>query len=208
MTPLPDRGLYAITDPALLPPARLLGAVEAVILGGAVMVQYRNKSGAPDLRRQQARALLSLCRSHAVPLIINDDVVLAGAVGADGVHLGRDDPPVDRARELLGSRAIIGVSCYNQPARALGSQTAGADYVAFGRFFRSSTKPAAVQCSPEMLREVQPRLSVPVVVIGGIKPENGAALLQAGADLLAVVGGLFGTTDPRAAAARFARLFD
>ena len=207
MSPLPNRGLYAITDPALLPPERLLSAVEAVILGGAVMVQYRNKSGGPGIRRRQARALLSLCRRHGVPLIINDDVVLASAVGADGVHLGRDDPPVDRARDLLGSRAIIGVSCYDQPQRALGAQAAGANYVAFGRFFPSSTKPAAVQCSPEMLREVQPRLSVPIVVIGGITPDNGATLLEAGADLLAVVGGLFATVDPRAAATEFARLF-
>ncbi len=208
MTALPRRGLYAITDTGLVPPDRLVDDVEAAILGGAVMVQYRDKTSDRPSRLEHTRALLSLCGRHAVPLIINDDVELARRVGADGVHLGRDDPPVSRAREALGTGAIIGVSCYNQPERAFQAQAAGASYVAFGRFFGSSTKPLAVQSSPEMLREVVPSLSVPVVVIGGITPENGATLLQAGADLLAVIGALFGTPDPRAAATEFARLFD
>ena len=172
------------------------------------MVQYRDKTSDRPSRLQQAQALLSLCGRHAVPLIINDDVELARRVGADGVHLGRKDPPVSRARELLGPEAIVGVSCYNQPERAFQAQAAGASYVAFGRFFGSSIKPLAVQSSPDMLREIVPRLSVPVVVIGGITPENGATLLQAGADLLAVIGALFGAPDPRVAATEFARLFD
>ncbi len=208
MTALPERGLYAITDPGLLSPNGLVAGVEAAILGGVVMVQYRDKTSDRPSRLHHARALLSLCRRHGVPLIINDEVELARLVGADGVHLGREDPPVSRARELLGPDAIVGVSCYNEPERAFQAQAAGASYVAFGRFFGSSTKPTAVQSTPEMLREVVPRLSVPVVVIGGITPENGAALLQAGADLLAVIGGLFGTSDPLAAATEFARLFD
>ncbi len=208
MTSLPSRGLYAITDPTLLPPQRLIAAVELAILGGAVMVQYRDKGDNPTARRRQAHALLRLCRRHAVPLIINDDVMLAREVGADGVHLGRDDAPVSLARELLGRDAIIGLSCYNLPERALRGQEEGVSYVAFGRFFNSSTKPAAVQCSQEMLRQVAPLLSVPVVVIGGITPENGAGLLQAGAGLLAVIGGLFAAPEPRTAATEFARLFD
>ncbi len=208
MTSLPNRGLYAITDPALLPPQRLVAAVELAILGGAVMVQYRDKGEHHSARRRQAHALLRLCRRHRVPLIINDDVMLAREVGADGVHLGRDDAPVSLARELLGRDAIIGLSCHNLPERALRGQEDGASYVAFGRFFDSSTKPAAVQSSPEMLRQIAPLLSVPVVVIGGITPENGASLLHAGADLLAVIGGLFAAPEPRTAAAQFARLFD
>ncbi len=207
MIPFPRRGLYAVTDPRLLAPTGLVNAVEAAILGGAVVVQYRDKVNDRARRHRQADALLGVCRRYAVPLIINDDLQLAAAVGADGVHLGRDDAPVKLARKRLGPTAIVGVSCYNQAARAFEAQAEGADYVAFGRFFASSTKPAAVQSSPEMLREVAPRLSVPIVVIGGITPENGASLLQAGADLLAVVGGLFETADPRVPATKFARLF-
>ncbi|MDJ0862628.1 MAG: thiamine phosphate synthase [Gammaproteobacteria bacterium] len=205
--PFPRRGLYAVTDSELLAPARLVDAVEAAILGGAVVVQYRDKVNDRAQRHHQADALLQVCRRHEVPLIINDDLQLAAAVGADGIHLGRDDAPIKLAREQLGPTAILGVSCYNQATRAYEAQADGADYVAFGRFYASSTKPAAVQSSPKMLREVAPRLSVPIVVIGGITPENGASLLQAGADLLAVVGGLFDTADPRVPATKYAQLF-
>ncbi len=207
MTPLPRRGLYAVTDPTLLPQRQLLTSVELAIRGGAVMVQFRDKGDHQPSRRRQAQALLRLCRRHGVPLIINDDVMLAKEVGADGVHLGREDTPVSLARELLGAEAIIGLSCYNLPERAFRGQEEKVSYVAFGRFFASSTKPAAVQCSPELLRQVAPLLSVPVVAIGGITPENGASLLRAGADLLAVIGGLFAAPDPYAAATDFARLF-
>jgi len=207
MTPLPTRGLYAIADTTLIAPERLVAAVEQAVLGGAVAVQYRDKSGDTEMRRLQARALLQVCRGHHVPLIINDDTGLALDLGADGVHLGQDDPTPAEARRLLGEAVIVGASCYNRPELALHARAQGADYVAFGRFFASSSKPHAVQASVEMLAEVRPRLRLPIVVIGGITPENGASLLKAGADMFAVIQGVFGQPDPRAAAARYAALF-
>jgi thiamine-phosphate pyrophosphorylase len=140
-------------------------------------------------------------------LLVNDDVELAAAVEADGVHLGRDDPAIERARARLGKSALIGVSCYNQLARALDAETRGADYVAFGSFFPSPTKPGAVRASLDLLQEARARLRVPIVAIGGITPENGASLIAAGADLLAVIDGVFNRTDIRAAAARYTQLF-
>ncbi len=207
MTPFPARGLFAIADSGLLGRDRLQTAVEEAISGGAGVIQYREKGNDEPRRRKEAGTLLGICRRHQVPLIINDDVELAADIGADGVHLGRDDADLHRARDRLGQGAIIGISCYNEPDRAMAAQEAGADYVAFGRFFPSRTKPQAVRASVEMLRGIRPRLKVPVVAIGGITPENGACLLNAGADLLAVIHGVFGNPDPRAAAERFARLF-
>lgn len=206
-TAFPARGLYVITAPA--PGLSLEAAVARALDGGACVVQYRDKR--PDQtarRRREAAALLTLCRARGVPLIINDDVALAREIDADGVHLGAEDDSLDHAREALGPDAIVGVSCYNRPERAVAAQAAGASYVAFGRFFPSGTKPGAVQATPAMLRETRPRLRLPVVAIGGITPENGALLVAAGADLLAVIGGVFGRSDPREAARAFAPLFD
>ncbi len=203
----PRHGLYAISDPALVSPERLASAVEQAILGGAAVIQYRNKVDGADERRRQAMGLRQVCREYQVPLIVNDDVSLAREVNADGVHLGKDDLGLAEARSLLSDRAIIGVSCYNQPERALAAQAEGADYVAFGRFFSSISKPAAVGANPAMLRQVRPKIHLPIVVIGGITPENGASLLEAGADLLAVIHGVFGQSDPQSAALRYAALF-
>jgi thiamine-phosphate pyrophosphorylase len=202
------RGLYAVTDGVERPLETLVALVEAVIRGGAAVVQYRDKSMDAARRAREASALRALCRSHGVPLIVNDDVELARSVGADGVHLGRDDLPPAEARDRLGPGAIIGASCYADPECALAAEAAGADYVAFGRFFPSRTKPQATPASVALLAAVRPRLRVPVVAIGGITPENAPALIAAGADLLAVVQGVFGDPDPRAAAARFASLFE
>jgi thiamine-phosphate pyrophosphorylase len=139
--------------------------------------------------------------------IVNDDAALARQSQADGVHLGREDTAPVQARARLGSRAIIGVSCYNELPRAQAAQEQGADYVAFGRFFPSRTKPQAVQAGPELLHEAKKKLRIPVVAIGGITPENGASLIAAGADALAVIEGVFGQADVRAAAERYAQLF-
>ena len=139
--------------------------------------------------------------------IVNDDITLAKQTKASGVHLGREDASVADAREQLGPQAIIGVSCYNELTRAETAQAQGADYIAFGRFFPSRTKPQAVQANPDLLREAKKKLHIPVVAIGGITPENGAALIAAGADALAVIEGVFGQPDIRAAAERYARLF-
>jgi len=204
---LPSRGLYAITDSILIPPERLAQTVEAAILGGAVLIQYRDKMASWKERLERAAMLVKICHRHGVPLIVNDDPKLTLETGADGVHLGRDDGPYEEARELLGPEAVIGISCYNVLDNALAAQAMGADYAAFGRFFPSKTKPQAVEVTPSLLREARHRLKVPIVAIGGISPENGGKLIEAGADFLAVIGGVFGQADVRQAAARYARLF-
>jgi thiamine-phosphate pyrophosphorylase len=200
-------GLYAIADTQYLDDARLIEAVTQAIAGGARVIQYRDKKHAAVERTRQASELVALCRQHGVLFIINDDVTLAQETRADGVHLGREDVPLAEARKLLGTRAIIGVSCYNDLARAQAAQKQGANYVAFGRFFPSRTKPQAVQANLDLLREAKRKLHIPVVAIGGITPENGASLIAAGADALAVIEGVFGQADVRAAAERYARLF-
>jgi len=201
-------GLYAIADSAYLATDAFVPAVRAALDGGARVVQYRDKHSEPPQREHIAAALSTLCRERGVPFLINDDVVLARSVGAAGVHIGRDDPEIDRTRSMLGPAAIIGVSCYNELDRARAAQAAGADYVAFGRFFPSRTKPQAVSASLELLRAARLELTIPIVAIGGITPENGGSLIAAGADALAVIEGIFGQPDIRAAAERYARLFN
>jgi thiamine-phosphate pyrophosphorylase len=201
-------GLYAIADSAYLSAAQFVPAVRAALDGGARVIQYRDKKSDVRQRETIARALNALCREYGVPLLINDDVALAAAVGAAGVHLGRDDPDIGAARAALGAAALIGVSCYNELARAQAAQAAGADYVAFGRFFTSRTKPQAVPATLELLRAARAELRIPIVAIGGITPENGASLIAAGANALAVIEGVFNQPDMRAAAERYARLFD
>jgi thiamine-phosphate pyrophosphorylase len=198
-------GLYAITDGAGLP--TLATAVESAIRGGARLIQYREKSMDRDRRLGEARSLLELCRGHGVPLIINDDVALAAEIGADGVHLGRDDGRVEGARVQLGPRAVIGVSCYNSMGCAVQAAHEGADYVAFGSFFASGSKPAAVRAPVTLLSEARRRLDIPLCAIGGITPQNGADLVAAGADMLAVIQGLFGATDVNATAKAYSKLF-
>ncbi len=201
------RGLYAVTDAALTPGDRLVAAVREAVAGGAAVVQYRDKSA--DLRRrfEEVKALLAVCRPAGVPLIVNDDVELAAESGADGVHLGRDDGAIAPARARLGADALIGISCYNELDRAIDAATEGADYVAFGSCFPSTVKPDAVRADAALFTAARRRLDLPLVAIGGITPENGASLVAAGADCLAVISGLFGTDDIRAAAAGFAALF-
>ncbi|MDO9372383.1 MAG: thiamine phosphate synthase [Gammaproteobacteria bacterium] len=202
------RGLYAITGGDALGAERIAQAVTLAIEGGATLIQYRDKSTDVVQREAEVRVLLEICRSYQVPLIINDDVDLARAVGADGVHLGRDDAGVADARRTLGRNAIIGVSCYNLLARARAAEAAGADYVAFGRFFVSRTKPHAVMADLELLRSARAELRIPIVAIGGITHATGARLIEAGADMLAVVEGVFGADDIRGAAHRYAQLFE
>lgn len=196
-------GLYAITDG---PRADLLAAVAQALAGGVRLLQYRDKSADAERRHAEAIALLQLCRGHGVPLIINDDIALARAVGADGVHLGREDDDPASARAALGEHAIIGVSCYDSLQRAQAAARAGASYVAFGAFFPSPTKPLAPRAPLELLRQ-SAALGVPRVAIGGITPDNGASLVEAGADYLAVISAVFAAADVRAAARRFADLY-
>ena len=201
-------GLYAITDPGLLPDDRLIAGVGAALAGGARAIQFRDKRAETAPKLELARALNALCREFDALFLINDEIELAAAAGAHGVHLGRDDAGVANARERLGHDAVIGVSCYNELDRARHAAQLGADYVAFGRFFPSRTKPRAVQAVPDLLRAARAELDLPLVAIGGITPENGGLLLESGADMLAVIHGVFGAADIEAAARRYAALFD
>lgn len=205
----PVRGLYAITPDAMDTPG-LLARVSAALEGGAVIVQYRNKGAAPGLRSEQASALAALCERHEVPLIVNDDLALALRVGAAGVHLGADDGDIAQARRALGPGRLLGASCYNRMGLAEQAVAAGADYVAFGSFYPSPTKPGAHRAEPELIRRAKQSLRVPVAAIGGIRADNGAALVEAGADWLCVISALFDLPDAAAvrdSARRFAALF-
>lgn len=197
------RGLYVITDSQLIPQAKFVTTVAQAILGGAKVVQYRDKQSPRPVRYQQAHALHELCQYHHIPLIINDDWELAEQVNAEGVHLGKDDKPWTSETSLW-----LGVSCYDQVARAQQAVTQGATYVAFGSFFASPTKPHARPAPLEILQQARQFIHVPIVAIGGITPDNGKSLIDAGADNLAVISGVFGQSDVKAAAARYARLFE
>jgi len=200
-------GIYAIT-PETPDTERLLKQVEAALAGGVAAVQYRDKSGDVARRHEQASELVALCRRFGVPLIVNDDLRLADLCDADGVHLGRDDGSLREARIILGRDKLIGASCYQSLELALTAQAAGADYVAFGSFFPSPTKPTAGRAEPALLREAAPRIHVPLVAIGGITLANAPALLDAGADSLAVLSALFDAPDIRAAAHALNQLFE
>jgi len=199
-------GLYAIT-PETADTERLLNQVEAALRGGVAAVQYRDKSGDVARRHEQASELVALCRRHKVPLIVNDDLRLADLTDADGVHLGRDDGSLREARIILGKSKLIGASCYQSLELAQAAQAAGADYVAFGSFFPSPTKPAAGRADGALLRAATPLIHVPLVAIGGITLSNAPALLDAGADSLAVLSALFDAPDIRAAAHGLNQLF-
>jgi len=198
----PISGLYAVT-PDLLDSDALLERVAAALAGGASAVQYRNKIASPPLQRAQALRLRDLCAAHNAIFIVNDDVDLAYAVDADGVHLGRDDGSLEQARRKLGRGAILGASCYDSLARAAEAVAAGADYIAFGSFFPSLIKPDAVRAEPSLLTAAKSRWSVGVVAIGGITAAAAPALIDAGADALAVIGAVFDATDVAAAARAF-----
>lgn len=204
--PVFPSGLYAIT-PETADTARLLTQVEAALAGGAAAVQFRDKSGDVARRHEQASELLALCQGFDVPLIINDDLRLADLCGADGVHLGRDDGSVAKARVILGPDKFIGASCYQSLDLARAAQAEGADYIAFGSFYPSATKPQAVRAETSLLHAARSAIQIPIVAIGGITPANALALLEAGADSLAVLNALFDAPDGRAAAHAFNQLF-
>jgi thiamine-phosphate pyrophosphorylase len=190
------KGLYGITDSNLMPGTRsLLESVETALAAGLGILQYREKYLSYPERLQQAQELRVLCHEHDALLIINDDVELAAEVNADGVHLGGQDGSIRHARERLRADSIIGSSCYNRLELALEAVGHGADYVAFGRFFPSNTKPGAIQADPELLRPARQSLAVPICAIGGITVANGKRLIQQGADMLAVIHDLFASRD-------------
>ncbi|WP_455212839.1 thiamine phosphate synthase [Kaarinaea lacus] len=205
------RGLYVITPKIDLRKEpqqhKLLHDVELVLAGGARLVQFRDKS--PDKKRRFTTAcqLLALCNRHGATFIVNDDVELAAASRAHGVHLGGEDSPLAQARRRLGTQAIIGASCYNRLELAVKAQQQGADYVAFGRFFPSRTKPMAVPADVSLLHQAKIELQLPIVAIGGITAQNGAQLIAAGADMLAVVDAVFSQEDILSATQQLANCF-
>lgn len=206
MLPFPRIGLYAVT-PEHQQGKTLIDAVGQALDGGAVAVQYRDKSESVTQRCADASKLVELCHRHGAPLIINDDIQLAASVKADGVHIGRNDGSLKEARKQLGTTAIVGVSCYDDPQRALEAQANGASYVAFGSFFPSLSKPGAVRATPQLVADIREQISLPIVGIGGITVENAAALLTAGVDSLAVINAVFGYEDPTSSATAFSNLF-
>lgn len=200
-------GLYLLTDHHLTERTGVVPAVAAAIQGGARLVQYRNKYANRERKLWEIRDLVTLCRPLGIPLIVNDEADLAAACGADGVHIGSEDGSIESARTVLGEEAIIGVSCYNSLDLARDAAARGADYVAFGRFFPSQTKPDATLASPELLTAAQAELQIPVCAIGGIDGHNGQQLVDAGADLLAVIHAVLGAPDITEAASDIAALY-
>jgi len=201
----PTKGLYAITQTEGKNSERIIQDVSSALKGGACVIQYRDKTSNDKV--YIAKQLLLICKRYNVPLLINDDAVLAKEVGAHGVHIGKHDGNISTARKILGPKAIIGLSCYDDINIAQQAQADGVDYIAFGRFFPSSSKPLALPAHIETLRLAKTQIKLPVVAIGGILPENGGDLLNAGADLLAVIGGVF-EHDPEQSASAYVKLFD
>jgi thiamine-phosphate pyrophosphorylase len=201
------RGLYAITDTALAQPHDLLVMVESALRGGARVIQFRDKISTSSQRLATATALKALCSKYHALFLINDDVALALAVDADGVHLGQTDMALTAARAQLGAAKIIGVSCHNDLSLAATAIQQTADYIALGRFFPSRSKPQAPAAALSILREARQQLSAPLVAIGGVTPDNALALIAAGADMVAAIHGVFGQRDIEAAARAYTGLF-
>lgn len=206
--PMPPPGLYAITPDGISSDPQGLDRVRQVIVGGAVLLQYRDESADYKQRIEFARHLAALCAELRCPLLINNDVTIALDCNAAGVHLGASDMPVGEAREQLGPQAIIGASCYDQLERGEAAVATGATYLAFGSIHPSTTKPGAIRCSEDTLLLACERFPLPLVAIGGITVENGAALLAAGVDYLAVISDLFASGTEYQQASRFTRLFN
>jgi thiamine-phosphate pyrophosphorylase len=205
------RGLYLVT-PNWNDTERLLAATEAALRGGAALVQYRHKDKDADadavLRLEQGAALLALCRRHGTPLVINDHLDLCMHLDADGVHLGGTDLAIRHARRLLGADKIVGASCYGELALAHAAQAAGASYAAFGGFYPSPVKKYTFVTEPALLSQARAELALPLVVIGGMTPQNAAPLVARGADMVAAITGVYAEADPEAAARRFGALFN
>ncbi len=199
-------GLYAIT-PDVINTSNLVLITNQALIGGVKLLQYRNKVADSALRLEQASSLLHLCQKFHVPLIINDDLELAIEIGADGVHLGMEDIAIVEARQRLGSGRIIGASCYNQLKYAIEAEQNSADYVAFGTFFSSITKPSAVAVSISLIYEAKQYLQVPIVAIGGVTSENALELIHQGVDAVAISNSLFSATDIEAEAKKITYLF-
>ena len=202
----PLRGLYVITDETLIPQNQFSESIEQALRGGARIIQYRDKSNDIIKRMQQATALKKLCNNYHATFIINDDVELALQIDADGVHIGNQDTTLAIARRILGNK-IIGVSCYNQLDMAVRAEKNGADYIAFGSFFPSNIKPHAIRADIPLLTRAKQALKIPVCSIGGITLHKAPALLDAGADMIAVITDIFAAENISDRCQKYAALF-
>ncbi|HZX13795.1 MAG TPA: thiamine phosphate synthase [Thermodesulfobacteriota bacterium] len=202
------KGLYVITDKKLIPRDRFIETVEKVIRGGAKIIQLREKDTPEEEIIRLGKELLKITRKYGIPLIINDSPKLAVEVGADGVHLGKDDPGIIEARRLLGSEVIIGVSCYGEIERGLRAEREGADYLAFGTPFFTPTKPDRKPTPLEVLKEAKRKIkTIPIFAIGGITKENAQSVLETGVDGIAVITAVFSSPNPEEAARSLAEFF-
>jgi thiamine-phosphate pyrophosphorylase len=199
-------GLYAITDPHLMPGKALFTGVRAALSGGANIIQYRNKLSSRTQQRDEATELLRMTSDFGALLLINDDLALCLDINADGVHLGRSDGDISAARRALGPTKVLGVTCHSDLHYAKDCRILGANYCAFGRVFPSKTKPNAPSCSLTTLKEAA-IANYPSVAIGGIDTNNAQQVIACGVDMIAVIHGLFGQTDIRQAATQISQLF-
>ena len=202
------KGLYAITDQQLITEENFSASIEATLQGGTRIIQYRDKSDKQNKRLQQASLLRALCHQYHAICIINDDIELARAVNAHGVHLGKDDLSLTMARQMLGENAIIGVSCYNDLDRAMAAENNKADYVAFGAIFSSTTKPEANVAGLNIITKAKQQLSIPICTIGGITQENIQQVIQQGADMAAVISGIFSAENIKQSTAALSQFFN
>ena len=187
-------GIYLISDSKNLAIDDLLDKTEKILDVGISLFQFRDKNSKYEIKKSSALKLQTLCKKYNTLFIINDDVVLAKEISADGVHLGRDDMDIDMARKILGDK-IIGFSCYNNLEDAITAEIMGADYIALGSFFNSPTKPEARKIAIDLLPIAKSKLNIPVVAIGGITPENGKQLVDNKVDFLAIISGIYASTD-------------
>ena len=199
-------GVYAITDCENITADEVLSRTESILRIGVALFQYRNKTDDQNVKRALALKLQSLCKKYKTPFIVNDDLKLAEEIAADGIHLGQHDKEIETARAVLGNK-IIGISCYNDFNRAVIAEQSGADYIAFGSFFPSSTKPDALKADIDLIVKAKEKLTVPIVAIGGITPENGKELINAKVNYLAVISGLYSAPDTINSTLAYKQLF-
>ena len=201
-----SQGIYVISDCRNREADDLLEITEEILSAGISLFQFRDKNSKYEVKKILAKKLQALCRKYKTPFIINDDVELAKEISADGVHLGRYDMSIDKARNILG-RKIIGVSCYNDLGYAISAERLGVDYVAFGSFFNSPTKPDTKKVEIELLVKSKSKLKIPIVAIGGITPENGKQLVKSKVDFLAVISGIYQSENIRDSVKTYKKLF-
>lgn len=205
---MPGKGLYVITEHEQLGFTEVLSRTELILQSGIVALQYRNKFADTRQKLFEARQLQSLCKRYATLFVINDDVELAIELQSDGIHIGREDPGCMTTRSRVGKNMLVGVSCYNDLNLAEAACSCGADYIAFGAMFPTSSKANTSKASPDIIKTAKQRYNLPVVAIGGITPENCRPVLKAGADMLAVISSVYLATDPPSVVNHFNQLIN